>query len=76
MREEREVLEGHADAAVIGRYIGHVLTVDEDGAAIWIVYACDQPQQHRLAGAGGAEDDHDLAGLGCERDAIEHGCSP
>jgi hypothetical protein len=62
VREEREVLEGHADAAVIGGDVRHVLAVDEDGAAIRVVDTRYQPQQDGLAGAGGPEDDDDLAG--------------
>jgi hypothetical protein len=73
VREEREVLEGHADAAVIGGDIRHILAVDEDGATIRIVDAGDQPQQDRLARAGRTEDDDDLSLVGGERDAVEHG---
>ena len=58
---------GSGRATVTGKVIY------EDGTPVGIVDARDQPQQQRLAGTGGAEDDDDLAGVGRERDAVEHG---
>ncbi len=66
MREQREILERHADIAMLGRNIGHVLPVDRDRTRGRLLDAGDEAQQHRLAGAGAAENHDDLAGLGRE----------
>ena len=73
MREQGEVLEGHADAAEFGVDAGHVLAVDDDAARVGIEDTGDQAQQHRLAGAGRAEQDEDLAVVHGERNIVEHG---
>lgn len=67
MREEREVLEDHADLAgadlaefaVAER--GQVLAVEEDAARGGLQESVEHPQESRLAGAGQAHDDEDLA---------------
>ena len=50
VREQREILERHADAAVLRIDARHVLAVDQDGAVVGVVHAGDEAQQHRLAG--------------------------
>jgi hypothetical protein len=71
VREQREVLEGHAHAAMFGRDVGNIVAGDLDGARGRFLHARDQPQQDGLAGAGAAEDHHDLAGLGCKVQPVE-----
>ena len=71
MREEREVLKRHADAAMLGLEIGDVAIADADPAGIRLVDAGDQAQQHRLAAAGRAEDDDGLAARHLERQPLE-----
>lgn len=72
MREQREILEGHADIAMFGRHIGHVLVVDADRARRRLLDAGDEAEQHRLAGTGRSEDDDDLARIRGERDVVQH----
>ena len=71
VREEREVLEGHADAAVFRRDVGHVIAVDQDAACGRLLDAGDEAQQDGLAGAGAAEDHHDLAGVRRQVETLE-----
>ncbi len=73
VRIEREVLERHADVAILGRQHGHGLVADPDRAGIGLVDAGDQAQQHGLAAAGRAEHHHGLALLDRERDVIQDG---
>ena len=73
VREEREVLERHADVALLGRRRPSRRAPSIAMAPrVGLVDAGDQAQQHGLAGAGRAEDDDDLAALDGERDAVEH----
>ena len=54
--------------------LGHVvdlLAVDEDLAAVRLEQAEDQPQDRRLAGAAGAEEDLRVPGLQREADVVE-----
>ena len=73
MREERKILEGHADAAMFGIDLGHVFAADDDLAGIRLDDAGDEAQQHGLAGAGGAEEHEGLAVGDIERQVVEHG---
>ena len=61
VREERVVLEDHAEAAALGRGGRDVLAVDEDAPRVGRLEAGDQPQHRRLAAAGGTEERDDLA---------------
>ena len=49
-----------------------VLAADTDAAAVGMVEAGDQPQQRRLAAAGGAEKREELARPDVEVDVLEH----
>ena len=75
MREKREILERHADAAMLGRDIGHVLPSITIEPAVGLLDAGDEPQQHRLAGAGGAEHHDDLAGARRASDSPRAPCA-
>ena len=58
---EGVALEDHAGRALLRGGAGDVLAVDGDGARGRGLEAADHPEQRRLAGAGGAEQAHELA---------------
>jgi hypothetical protein len=70
VREERIVLEDHADAATLGRHPGAVAgdgrVLEPDLAGVRVLEAGDQAQQRRLAAAARAEERDDLALLDAE----------
>ena len=51
VREEGEILEGHANAAKFGIDVGNVLAADQDLSFFRVDHAGDQPEQHRLSRA-------------------------
>ena len=55
------MLEHEAHAAVAGVAHGRVFALEEDLAAVGALQPGDDAQQARLAGAGGAEQGHQLA---------------
>ncbi len=71
VREERVVLEHHADAALLGRHAnrgaGDDAAAEGDRAALHRLEAGEAAQHRGLAAAGGAEQAADDAG--CEREA-------
>jgi hypothetical protein len=73
LREQRRVLEGHADlrAQLVEREIPHVDAVEGHPALRDVVQACRQRREGRLAGTGEADQRHGLAGLELEVDAVE-----
>ena len=75
MREERVVLEDHADPAALRRHPRAVARDDTaahgHGASLRPLEACDQAQQGRLAGAGRPEDREDLAGPNLEGHVVD-----
>jgi hypothetical protein len=72
MREQREILERDADAACFRGRLGDVAAFQKDRAGVQLLDPGDEPQQHRLADARGAEHADDLALLDRQREAIEH----
>ncbi len=72
MRVEGEVLERHADLALLGPEIDHGLVADPHVAGIGREHARDQAQEHGLAGARGAEHGDGLAALDGERHVAQH----
>ena len=70
MRIESVGLEDHRQAALGRRRIRHVDAVDADLAAGHVLEPGDQPQERRLAAAGRADEDDELAILDLE---IERG---
>jgi hypothetical protein len=64
------VLEHHAKVAVPGRHTRHVPALDQHAARIRLLQPGDHPQDRRLAGAAGAEEGEELAGMDIERDIV------
>jgi hypothetical protein len=75
MREEREVLEHEADAALFWGHeavrSGDLLLVEEDAARGWALDARGDPEQGRLAAARRPEQAQHLSRLNVDADAIE-----
>src|SRR5713226_730595 len=61
MRVERVALKDHGDAAFARRQIVDQAAANEDLAGSRLLEAGDHPQQRRLTGTGGAEEDEELA---------------
>ena len=61
VREQRVVLEHHADVALVRRQVGRELAVDPDLARRRLDEPGDHHQQRRLARARGPEQRHELA---------------
>ena len=61
MREKREMLKKHSDAAIACRHVNSFLgieqhaAVERDAAPVGTLETRDAPQQHRFARAGGSE---------------------
>ena len=71
MRIERVGLEHHGDAALRGRHVVDQLAGDLQLAAGDLLEAGDRAQQRRLAAAGRADEDDELARLDVEIDAVQ-----
>ena len=71
VRVERVGLEHHGEAALRRADLGDVLAVDENLARGHVLEAGDEPQEGRLAAAGGADEDDELAVLDVEIDAVD-----
>src|SRR3954453_15557430 len=71
--EEGVVLEDEADAPRPDVAVARVLAVEQDLPGGGEVEAGDDAQQGGLAGAGGAEQSHELAGLDAQGDIVERG---
>jgi hypothetical protein len=73
VREQRVVLEHHADLAALDRQARHVVAAEQDAAAgVRRVEAGDQAQRRRLAAAGRAEQHERLAGADRQVERFEH----
>ena len=70
VREERVVLEDHADPALLGRYprsgARDSAAVDLDGASARLLEPGDEAQERGLPTAGGPEDGDDLTAVDAE----------
>ncbi len=71
VRIERVVLEDHRDVAPPRVELVDRLVADRDLAGGDLLEAGDHPQGGRLAAAGGADEDHELAGFDLEREVVE-----
>ena len=71
MRVERVVLEHHRDVALLRRLVSDVHVADVDVAHGDVLEPGDHPQQRRLAAAGGADEDDELAEPDVEADAVD-----
>ena len=69
MREQREVLEHHAEIAAIGRRLRHVAAADEDVALGGELEARDEAQGRRLAATRGAEQREEEAARDCKAES-------
>jgi hypothetical protein len=61
VRVERVVLEHHRDVALLRRELVHDVVADAQLAARDVLQAGDHPQRRRLAAAGRADEDDELA---------------
>ncbi|CEI76402.1 Phenol hydroxylase [Pseudomonas aeruginosa] len=73
VRVQRVGLEDHRQVAFRRRGVGDVRAVEGDAAAAGLFEAGDQAQQGRLAAAGGADEDYELAVADVEVDALDDG---
>ena len=71
VRVERVALEHHRDVALARRGVGDVAAADRDRARRRLLEPGDQPQQRRLAAAGRADEDHELAVLDVQADVVD-----
>ena len=71
VRVERVVLEDHRDVAVPRREPRHLALADPDLALGHLLEAGDHAQQRRLAAAGRADEDHELAARDREADVVD-----
>ena len=72
--EQHVLLQHDADLAAQPGDVDHreVDAVDQHAAALGHVEPLDQLGERALAGAGGADDADDLAGLDAEADVVQH----
>ena len=72
------MLEGKTGFAFAGRNAGHVLAVEQNlgGIVVRKFQARDGAEQGGLAGAGGAEQGNEFAGIDLEADVVERGEAP
>jgi hypothetical protein len=68
MREQRVVLEHHAEAAPRRRHVGDVLALDDDAPTIGRLESGEQPQHRGLPAARGPQQRDDLAARDVECD--------
>src|SRR5262245_13744842 len=71
MREQRIVLEHHADVAAGRRHGGNVLAIDHYASTVWLLEARHHLQERGLAGAAGAQDGEQLTGGDVEADLVQ-----
>ena len=74
--EKVEALKHHADllpqGVEVDLEVHEILPVEPDVAGIGFLQQIDAAQQRGLAGAGRADDAHDLAAVDLQVDALEH----
>ena len=71
LRVERVVLEDHGDVATARRHVVDDVVADPDVPSGEPLEAGQQPQRGRLAGAGGADEHHELAVGNLERELVQ-----
>ncbi|MCY1529430.1 hypothetical protein D9M68_645740 [compost metagenome] len=74
MREQRVLLEYHADIALVGRDAGDRAAVDQYLAAGHVLEACEHHQARSLARAGGAEQGDEFALGHIQVEVFDHQC--
>jgi hypothetical protein len=73
VREQRVVLEHHADVALVRRHADDLAVAEQDAAGVGPGEAGQHHQQRRLAGPGRSEQRQELAALDVEADVVERG---
>ncbi len=73
VRVERVVLEHHRDVAVLGGQVRDVALADADRAAVDVLEPGEHPQRGRLAAAGGADEDEELAVADLDVELVDGG---
>jgi hypothetical protein len=71
VREQRVILEDHADIASVRRDPAHVVAADRDRALVLKGKAGDHPERRRLAGTGRPEKREELALIHIQVDAVD-----
>ena len=71
VREERVVLEDHADVAPVHRGVGDILAIEQDLAGLGFDEPGDGAQQRGLAAARGTEQGEEIALGEDQRDVVE-----
>ena len=71
VRVQRVVLEDHRDVAVARREVVDALAADQQVALGDLLEAGDHPQRGRLAAAGRADEDHELAVADAQVDVLD-----
>ena len=71
MAEQRVVLEHETHVALLHGQPQRVLAVEQHATEGRNVEAGEDPEQRRLAGAGGPEQRHELTGLDFERNPVQ-----
>jgi hypothetical protein len=71
VRKQRIGLEHHVDRSCVGRYPGHVRTVDEDASRARLLESREHAQQSTFAAAGTAEQTEELALVDIQRYPVD-----
>ena len=71
-RQEPVVLEDHSDVTLLSRPSGDPLAADQHFAGFYPCHSGHYPQQCRFPASRRADDDEQFAGIGEERDIVEH----
>ncbi len=66
------LLVGHLQLAVFVAHHANVFVVQADRAFARLLEEVDAAQEGTFAGAGGADDADHVAGVGLQRDALQH----
>ncbi len=69
--EERVALEDEADVTLLDGQPQRILAAEHDAAGARKIEAGEDAQQRRLAGAGGAQQRHQLARLDLQRNTVQ-----
>jgi len=73
VRVQGVVLEDHRDVAVLGLHVGDVAVTDEHPTGVDVFEAGEHAQRGRLAAAGGADEDEELAIADVEVEPVDSG---
>jgi len=71
--KQRVRLEHHANLALVGRHIGHILASDENAASVRLLEAGQQSERCGLAATRRSKKAHELAGRHGEAEPVQRG---